>query len=176
MNKSDAAKGSGAAGRANLKSTRRITETAYDDLKFNKEMSYDQRSRVRNVCMTFLRFSFLVDFIALDALTKVYVNSVSELRDRFYMLSIQEAAKPLTDVEKARANFGGKSPMFEVQVQFIENSPAEKPEIVDTVIPFFEMPENQEASAAEFAGFNIIAHPFLINFNGDMDRIQTRQI
>ena len=125
-NKTEANKGPGGGNRANPKSTHRITETAYDQLGFSKEMSYDQRSKVRNVCMTFLRFSFLVDFIALDALTKIYLNSVSELRDRFEALSNQEAAKPLTDVEKARANYGGRVPMFEVHVQFIGEYPRRK--------------------------------------------------
>ena len=42
-------------------------------------MTYEQRSELRKECSRFLRFSYLVDFIALESLTSIYKESVKEL-------------------------------------------------------------------------------------------------
>jgi dynein heavy chain len=175
-NKSDSNKATGTGAKTNTKATHRITETAYDALGFNKEMSYDQRSKIRNVCMTFLRFSFLVDFIALDALTKIYLNSVNDLKDKLNYLANQcpdNNFKMLVDTEKARVATGGKVPMFEVKVVFNENNREVMPEFEDKRLPHFQLDETKED--ASIAKFNVLAHPFLIDFS-DGDRIQARQV
>ena len=38
------------------------------------------RSRLRNECMKFLRFSFLIDFLAMHSLKNIYNSSVTELK------------------------------------------------------------------------------------------------
>jgi len=42
-------------------------------------MSYEQRSELRKECSRFLRFSYIVDFLALESLKNIFVNSVNEL-------------------------------------------------------------------------------------------------
>lgn len=169
-------KKAGVGGKTNQKATQKITETAYDALGFNGEMDYDQRKRVREVCKSFLNFSYLVDFIALDSLTKIYHNSVNELKEKLHLLSEQAAGKPLADPEKARQNFG-KAPLFEVHVDFNESAPKEDPLLEMFKIDFFDEPSSSNAGPEAFAKFNVIAHPFLIDFRDQsMDRIQTRQI
>ena len=43
-------------------------------------MNYEMRSRLRNECMKFLRFSYLVDFLAMHSLKSVYVTSLQEFK------------------------------------------------------------------------------------------------
>jgi dynein heavy chain len=42
-------------------------------------MTYERRSDLRKECSRFIRFSYLIDFIALEALRNIYVDSVNEL-------------------------------------------------------------------------------------------------
>jgi hypothetical protein len=46
------------------------------------------RSRLRNECMKFLRFSYLVDFIAMNSLKHIYQQSVEEFK---YFLTLKTA-------------------------------------------------------------------------------------
>jgi dynein heavy chain len=156
----------------------RIKENAYEGLGFTNDMSYDQRSQVRNVCVNFLRFSFLIDFLALDALSTIYIRSVLELREKFESLAHLEGERILTDLEKGKNLFRGKLPMFKIDIEFCENSPNEPEEIEDVEVKFFDMPEAQEADPALFRDYNMKAHPFLIDFSGlkDNEKIQKRQV
>jgi dynein heavy chain len=45
----------------------RIKESAYENLKFPDNMSYEKRSELRKECSRFIRFSYLIDFLALDS-------------------------------------------------------------------------------------------------------------
>jgi len=38
------------------------------------------RSKLRSECIKFIRFSFLIDFIALDSLRTIYLSSVFEFK------------------------------------------------------------------------------------------------
>ena len=40
-------------------------------------MSYDKRSILRKECLRFIKFSNYVDFIAIDCLIKIYINSLN---------------------------------------------------------------------------------------------------
>lgn len=39
------------------------------------------RSRLRSECMKFLKFSYLIDFLAMNSLKNIYQSSVEELKD-----------------------------------------------------------------------------------------------
>ena len=156
------------------KGMQKVIEEGYEELGFGKDMSYDQRSKVRSACMNFLRFAFLLDFIALDALTKIYINSVNDLKQKLRTLAYQEGEKKLTDLEKARTAIGGKVPMFEVEVFF--NPIPVNSDVEYEKLAFFDMPERLDAVAHDFASFNIVAHPFLIDFSQFDDKIQCRQV
>jgi dynein heavy chain len=54
-------------------------ETAYENLGFPDNMTYEQRSELRKECSKFIKFSYLVDFIALNSLKNIYQFSVQEL-------------------------------------------------------------------------------------------------
>lgn len=41
-------------------------------------MKYGPRSKLRRACSRFLRFSYLLDFVALDALSNIYIESVKD--------------------------------------------------------------------------------------------------
>jgi dynein heavy chain len=45
------------------------------------------RKQLRKACTRFLRFSYLLDFIALDALSKVYLSSVKDTHEKLKDLS-----------------------------------------------------------------------------------------
>lgn len=45
-------------------------------------MTYGHRSNVRKECSRFLRFAYLVDFLALESLCSIYICTVSEFLDR----------------------------------------------------------------------------------------------
>ena len=42
-------------------------------------MTYEKRSELRKECYKFIRFSYLVDFLAMEALSNVYTLSVNDL-------------------------------------------------------------------------------------------------
>jgi hypothetical protein len=43
-------------------------------------MDYEMRSKLRNECMRFLRFSYFIDFVALHSLKSVYDSSIEEFK------------------------------------------------------------------------------------------------
>jgi hypothetical protein len=45
------------------------------------------RKQLRKACTRFLRFSYLLDFIALDALSKIYLSSVTDTHQKLKELS-----------------------------------------------------------------------------------------
>lgn len=49
-------------------------------------MNYEQRSELRKVCTKFLRFSYLVDFLAMESLSNIFKYSVAELENKLTCL------------------------------------------------------------------------------------------
>lgn len=54
------------------------TNPTLEALGFQHSLKYGPRSNLRKACMKFLRFSYLLDFLALEALTNIYLYSVEE--------------------------------------------------------------------------------------------------
>lgn len=54
------------------------TNPTLDALGFNHSLKYGNRSKLRNACSRFLRFSYLLDFIATEALTNIYLLSIQD--------------------------------------------------------------------------------------------------
>lgn len=67
-----------------------MKESAYENLGFADNMTYEKRSELRKECSKFLRFSYLVDFIALESLSQIYTLSCGELQDKLYELTNEE--------------------------------------------------------------------------------------
>jgi dynein heavy chain, axonemal len=50
----------------------------YEQLGFKSNLKYGPRSKLRKACTRFLRFSYLLDFVAMEALYNIFVESVKE--------------------------------------------------------------------------------------------------
>ena len=53
-----------------------MKENPYERLGFPETMSYDKRSILRKECFRFIKFAYYIDFLAVDCLTKIYINSI----------------------------------------------------------------------------------------------------
>lgn len=60
----------------------RLKESAYEALGFSDNMTYEKRSELRKECSKFLRFAYLVDFLAMESLSQIFIYSVKELQDK----------------------------------------------------------------------------------------------
>ena len=58
------------------------TNPTLEALGFKHSLKYGPRSNLRKACMKFLRFSYLLDFLATEALTNIYLHSVQETIDK----------------------------------------------------------------------------------------------
>ena len=63
------------------------TNPTLEALGFSHSLKYGPRSKLRKACTRFLRFSYLLDFLATEALTNIYLFSVSETIDRLEKLT-----------------------------------------------------------------------------------------
>lgn len=54
------------------------TNPTLEALGFKHSLKYGPRSNLRKACSRFLRFSYLLDFLATEALTNIYLLSVDE--------------------------------------------------------------------------------------------------
>ena len=50
----------------------------YEQLGFKHNLPFGARSKLRDACKRFLRFAFLLDFIALESLTNIYVLTIDD--------------------------------------------------------------------------------------------------
>ena len=63
------------------------TNPTLEALGFKANLKYDPRSKLRTACSRFLRFSYLLDFLATEALTNIFILSVNETIDKLQQLS-----------------------------------------------------------------------------------------
>ena len=56
-------------------------------------MSYEKRAELRRECSKFIRFSYLVDFLALEGLSNIYHGSI---RDLIYELDLTDRTIEMT--------------------------------------------------------------------------------
>ena len=54
------------------------TNPTLEALGFKHSLKYGRKSNLRKACSRFLRFSYLLDFLATEALTNIYLLSVQE--------------------------------------------------------------------------------------------------
>lgn len=65
---------------------KRQNNSVFENLGFPDHMTYGHRSNVRKECSRFLRFAYLVDFLALESLCSIYISTVSEFLNRLQTL------------------------------------------------------------------------------------------
>ena len=65
------------------------SDPVFEQLGFKHNLKYGPRSKLRRACSRFLRFSYLLDFLALDSLSNIYTESVKDtLRKLKYLANI----------------------------------------------------------------------------------------
>ena len=77
-------------------------------------MTYEKRSELRKECTKFLRFAYLVDFIAMESLSNIYKYSVLALEDK--MKEIIEEDEEFIVKDLLSIGMGNMDPMFQVNV------------------------------------------------------------
>jgi hypothetical protein len=65
---------------------KRQSNSVFENLGFPDHMTYGHRSNVRKECSRFLRFAYLVDFLALESLCSIYISTVREFLNRLETL------------------------------------------------------------------------------------------
>ena len=58
----------------------------FESLGFPDDMTYGHRSTLRKECSRFLRFAYLIDFVAMEALSEIYLGSLRDLLQKLYHL------------------------------------------------------------------------------------------
>jgi hypothetical protein len=111
------------------------SNNVFDKLGFPSGMTYGHRSSLRKQCLYFLKFAFLVDFISLDALAKIYCSSVAKMIDRLKDLndSIDMEKIMNSDMEEEGGSMTagrGSEPLFYVNVEIEDSKPIPEHEIV----------------------------------------------
>jgi len=115
----------------------RLKESAYENLGFPDNMSYEQRAELRKECSKFLRFTYLIDFLALEGLLNVYKYSVNELISQFALLVEDDSIHIVKD--KNSKSKQSSEPIFYLTVDFsftqIEEEHVEIQELKEFVAP-----------------------------------------
>lgn len=94
---------------------RKKSNSVFENLGFPDHMTYGHRSNLRKECSRFLRFAYLVDFLALESLCSIYIDSVKEFIDRLKVLDeCNNTTLTENDVYQSKAI----QPMFRVDVMF----------------------------------------------------------
>jgi len=97
------------------------TNSVYERLEFPAGMTYAHRSALRRECSRFLRFAYLADFLAYEALSTIYIDSVKELIDRIRFLDGIADMEKIMSMEFDESNAGGqatrgKDPLFYTRI------------------------------------------------------------
>ena len=90
----------------------RLKESAYENLGFSDNMSYEQRSELRKECSKFLRFSYLIDFLAMESLRNIYLNSTNDLIKELANQAKLETIIYLPEERMIRQAHAQKDPLF----------------------------------------------------------------
>ena len=94
------------------------------NLGFPDGMTYGHRSSLRLACSKFLRFAFLVDFLALESLTNIYLNSLDSMIKRIRKLDHACDIDAICAANTIDANAlnapRGLEPLFYVEIKLDE--------------------------------------------------------
>lgn len=66
---------------------RKKSNSVFENLGFPDHMTYGHRANLRKECSRFLRFAYLVDFLAMESLSQVYMDSVKDLIRKLDLLN-----------------------------------------------------------------------------------------
>lgn len=86
------------------------TNSVYEELEFPAGMTYAHRSSLRKECSRFLRFAYLADFLSLEALSNIYIESVKDMIDRIEFLDSIADMEAIMVMEFDDSNAAGQAP------------------------------------------------------------------
>jgi len=94
----------------------RLKESAYENLSFPDNMTYEKRSELRKECSKFIRFSYLVDFMAMESLSNIYTLSVRDLITKLQSLvDIEDSMVVKDPAVKPPLRF--EEPLFQIKLE-----------------------------------------------------------
>lgn len=131
--------------------------SVYEKLEFPAGMTYAHRSSLRRECSRFLRFAYLADFLSLEALSTIYIDSVAEMIERIRVLDDHGTSEmenimimEFDDNNTAAQAPRGRDPLF--YTTFILNDKQNLPphEILEEEIDDFSLPPRGQSEPHEF--------------------------
>ena len=100
------------------------TNSVYERLEFPAGMTYAHRSSLRRECSRFLRFAYLADFLSLESLSAIYIDSVRDMIQRIKDLNNhgQETmgdimTREFDDSQGANQAQRGMEPLFYTKIE-----------------------------------------------------------
>ena len=150
----------------------RANNNPYENLNFPENMSYDRRSELHKECYRFIRFSKLVDFLALNCLRTIHLKSLKYFHQELRLLNDHQDSTNTRITHLSKYNtFKKKEPLFLVQLTLISDYPSLKEDFKFSTkqVKDFKYPkidENEkELRRIQYKDFNLRTFPTLINYN-----------
>lgn len=129
-------------------------DRVYENLGFKPNLKYGGKSNLRKECSRFLRFSYLLDFVTMDALRNIYLNSVQFLVDKLNLLThikidFEFDASKSQFGESKRPILSGPEPLFILDGDF-KDDPIRPGDMVEIKIRKFNPPPVGNSTSADF--------------------------
>mgnify|MGYP001297544566 FL=1 len=137
----------------------RLKESAYENLGFPDNMDYERRSELRKECSKFIRFSYLLDFLALNALSTIYNESINDLIGQLQLLNrdLNVMVYKGDSGQSFRQN-RELEPLLYVDLKFSVD-PIPQHAVFEEEIDHFSAPPQGQS---KFEDFNVLAHVRLV--------------
>ena len=126
---------------------RKKSNSVFENLGFPDHMTYGHRSNLRKECSRFLRFAYLVDFLAMESLSNIYIDSVKEVIEKIQKL---DTADNQNLTEHDMYQHRGNEPMFKVAVIFDPDNTVPEEEIKKVKPIDFKLPPHGQSKDADF--------------------------
>jgi len=137
------------------------TNSVYERLEFPAGMTYAHRSSLRRECIRFLRFAYLADFLSLEALSSIYIDSVEAMITRIRDLDDHGTSQmekimvmEFDDNSTSQAP-RGKDPLFYTCITLKDDVALPEDEIKDEPIDDFLPPPRGKSQPEDF---DLLAH------------------
>lgn len=146
---------------ANMK--RKENNDVFQKLQFPAGMTYGHRSQLRSQCIKFLRYAYLVDFLSMEALSKIYTSSVDEMIRRLTRLdeSGNERIDAICDTDNDEGPTSsnqaprGFMPLFYLQIVLDDSQAIPPDKIKQEPIEDFVPPPRGTSKTEDF---NLLEH------------------
>ena len=136
------------------------TNSVYERLEFPAGMTYAHRSSLRRECSRFLRFAYLADFLSLEALSNIYIESLADMIERLNFLDgiadmEQIMIMEFDDSNQAGQAARGREPLFYTKIALDDSNELPEDEIKDEPIDEFMLPPRGKSEPQDF---DLLAH------------------